>query len=171
MLDYGLDSPYDRYKPKGVNPCGEVTLSESDSCRLIAVNLFSFVENPFTEYAYFNTEKFYEINYEAMVLSDDLVDLEVENIDRILNKIKSGIGDSGVENRELGFWEKIKDIGKNGRRTGLGITGLGDTLAALGLKYDSDDGISATENIMKTKMRSELDCTIDMSILRGKFTE
>lgn len=140
-----------------------------DACRLIAVNLYSFVDNPFTDKAKFNFKKFYEINYEAMRLSDDLIDLEIEHIDRILDKIVKDPEDAEIKTREHSLWIKIKETALSSRRTGLGFTALGDTLAALGLKYDSDEALEVIEKIMSKKMESELDCTIDLSILRGSF--
>ncbi len=168
-LENGPDAIYEKYKPNGVNPCGEITLGEYDSCRLMAINLFSFVDNPFTENASFNFKKFYEINYEAMRLSDDLVDLEIEAVEKIIAKIKSDTEPYYIKATELKLWEKVLDIGKSGRRTGLGFTALGDTLAALGLKYDSEEALTIIENIMDWKLKSELDCTTDLAILRGTF--
>lgn len=168
-LNYGPDAVYDKLRPLGVNPCGEITLSESDSCRLIAVNLFSFVINPFTPESYFDHQKFYEINYEAMRLSDDLVDLEFEAVNAIIDKIKSDPESETTKQVELNLWEKILAMGKLGRRTGLGFTGLGDALAALGVVYGSSPALLETERIMRTKMESELDCTTDMAITRGPF--
>lgn len=149
--------------------CGEIFMQEYDACRLIAVNLFSFVDEPFTKEAKFNFNKFYEVNYDSMRLSDDLIDLELEHIDRILTKIQSDTEPQEVKERELKLWNKVKQTAQHSRRTGLGFTALADTLAALGLKYDSDEGLEVIEQIMKTKMESELDCTIDLAILRGTF--
>lgn len=149
--------------------CGEIFMQPYDACRLIAVNLFSFVESPFSDKAYFNFEKFYEINYEAMRLSDDLIDLELGHIDRILEKIKNDSESDEVKQRELNLWQKVKDTAMASRRTGLGFTALGDTLAALNVKYDSEEGLEIIESIMKVKMESELDCTIDLAILRSPF--
>lgn len=140
-----------------------------DACRLIAVNLFSFVNNPFTKDAEFDIQTFYEINYEAMRLSDNLIDLELEHIDRILRKIAEDPEPFEDKRTEFELWEKIKKTAASSRRTGLGFTALGDTLAALGLKYDSDKSLEIIEQIMSKKMESELDCTIDLAILRGTF--
>lgn len=140
-----------------------------DACRLIAVNLFSFVVNPWSKDAYFDYEKFYEVNYEAMRLSDDLIDLEVKHIDRIIAKIEADPEEEEIKYTELKLWHKVKTTALSSRRTGLGVTALGDTLAALGMKYDSDQALSAIETIMQTKMSSELDCTTDLAILRGTF--
>ena len=148
--------------------CSEIPMG-NDSCRLMVTNLYSFVKNPFTEKVEFDFNKFYEINYEAMRLMDDLIDLEIEHIDRILAKINSDPEDENEKLIEKEIWVKLRKSGLEGRRTGLGFTALGDTLAALGLKYDSDEALEIIERIMKTKMESELDCTIDLAILRGTF--
>lgn len=167
--DYSPDCIYPQYKGVTTNPCGEIFMQPYDACRLIAVNLYSFVDNPFTSKSRFNFKKFYEFNYEAMRLSDDLIDLEVEHIDRIIHKIQSDAESVKVRLTELELWMQIRDTAKASRRAGLGFTALGDTLAALGFKYDSDAALDMVDQIMKTKMESELDCIIDMSITRGAF--
>lgn len=169
MIDYSPDGVYTDYQAVTTNPCSEIGMQPYDACRLIAVNLFGFVDNPFTIEAKFNFEKFYKINYEAMRLSDDLIDLELEHIDRILRKINEDPEPFEDKRTEFELWEKIKKTAASSRRTGLGFTALGDTLAALGLKYDSDKALEIIERIMSKKMESELDCTIDLAILRGTF--
>ena len=169
MIDYSPDGVYEQFKAITTNPCSEIGMQEYDACRLIAVNLFSFVDNPFTPEAKFNFEKFYQINYEAMRLSDDLIDLELEHIDKILRKIMEDPEPFEDKRTEFELWNKIKDTAAASRRTGLGFTALGDTLAALGLKYDSDKALELIDKIMHSKMESELDCTIDLAILRGSF--
>lgn len=169
MVNYSPDGVYDQYKAITTNPCSEIGMQAYDACRLIAVNFFSFVVNPFTKDAYFDFDKFYEVNYEAMRLSDDLVDLELEHIDRILEKIDSDPEPDEVKLVERNLWLKIKKTASASRRTGLGFTALGDALAALGLKYDSDEALETIENIMHCKMKSELNCTTDMAITRGTF--
>lgn len=169
MINYSPDGVYPQYKAITTNPCSEIGMQEYDACRLIAVNLFSFVENPFTENAKFDLDKFYKVNYEAMRLSDNLIDLEAEHIDRIIEKIKSDPEPFEIKERELELWYKIKKTALASRRTGLGFTALADTLAALGLKYDSEEALDMTEKIMDAKMSSELDCTTDLAILRGTF--
>lgn len=169
MINYSPDSVYPQYRPITTNPCSEIAMQEFDACRLIAVNLFSFVKNPFTKKAEFDFDKFYQINYEAMRLSDDLIDLEIEHIDRILEKLKLDPQDVEVKYREIRLWNKVKETAQASRRTGLGFTALADTLAALGLKYDSNESLDMIEKIMHKKMESELDCTIDLAILRGTF--
>jgi ribonucleoside-diphosphate reductase alpha chain len=169
MVNYAPDGVYPQYKPITTNPCSEIGMQEYDACRLIAVNLFSFVENPFTKEAKFDFDKFYKVNYEAMRLSDDLIDLEAEHIDRIIEKIMHDPEPYHIKERELDLWGKIRKTALSSRRTGLGFTALADTLAALGLKYDSEEALAEVEKIMQTKMESELNCTTDLAILRGTF--
>jgi len=130
-----------------VHNCGEIPLSPYDSCRLMVVNLTSFVTNPFTDIAEFDFASFQEVVIKAQRLMDDLVDLEVECVDRILEKITNDPQPDHVKSTEYQLWRKIRAAGLNGRRTGLGVTGLGDALAALGHKYGSDKSIHMTEAI------------------------
>ena len=169
MVDYSPDGIYDQFRQITTNPCSEIGMQAFDACRLIAVNLFSFVDNPFTDKAKFNFTIFYEIHYEAMRLSDDLIDLELNHIARIVRKIDSDPEPYSVKQQERELWENIFKTAKASRRTGLGFTALADTLAALGLKYDSDKSLKIIEKIMHTKLESELDCTIDLAIFRGTF--
>jgi len=169
MVNYSPDGVYSQFRQITTNPCSEIGMQAYDACRLIAVNLFSFVNNPFTDKAEFDYKKFYEINYEAMRLADDLIDLEVEHIDRILNKIKDDPEDWSIKQREFDLWTKIKETALSSRRCGLGFTSLGDCLAALNVGYDSEEGLHIIDSIMHTKMESELDCTIDLAIQRGTF--
>ena len=166
---YSPDGTYEQYKGVTTNPCGEIFMQSYDACRLIAVNLYSFIKNPFTSEAEFDIKKFYEVNYEAMRLSDDLIDLELEHIDRIIAKIVADKEPYSVKLRELSLWETIKNTAQSSRRTGLGFTALGDCLAALGYKYDSEEALLFIEQMMHIKMEAELDCTIDLAILRGPF--
>ena len=138
-----------------------------DACRLIALNLYSFVKNPFTKDAEFDSDKFYRITYEAMRLSDDLIDLELKHIDRIIEKISKDATETS--RTELELWLNIRSTAEASRRTGLGFTALGDCLAALGYKYDSEEALLFIEQMMHIKMEAELDCTIDLAILRGPF--
>lgn len=169
MVNYSPDGVYPQFRQITTNPCSEIGMQEYDACRLIAVNLYSFVDKPFTKDAQFNLDKFYQINYEAMRLSDDLIDLELEHIDRIIAKINSDPEPEEIKAPERNLWIKVRETALSSRRTGLGFTALGDTLAALGMKYDSDEAFKFIERVMKTKMESELDCTIDLAILRGTF--
>jgi len=169
VLDGDPAAVYEQYKPEGSNPCGEQFLQPNDSCRLIVHNLFSYIENPFTADACFNFNLFYENCYETMRLGDDIIDLELEYIQRIIDKIKSDPESDNVKRQELDLWEKSKRICEEGRRVGIGITALGDTFAALSLSYGEDDSLDLTHDIMKLKMKAELDCSVDLSILRGSF--
>lgn len=166
---YSPDGVYPQYKGITTNPCGEIFMQEYDACRLMALNLFSFVENPFTPEAKLDFGLLYKMAYEQQRLADDLVDLELEHIDRILSKIEKDPEDSEVKENEYMLWIKIREVCKSGRRTGCGFTALGDTIAALGLNYDEDKAKLVIEVIMRTKMKAELDASIDLAILRGSF--
>lgn len=152
-----------------VHNCGEIFMGQYDSCRLIAYNIFNCVENPFTDKAKFNYKKWYSVCYDGQRLGDDLVEIELEHVNRIISKIESDKESDEVKQHEIDLWKKIKQTGKNGRRTGSGITALGDALAALGLKYDDDNSLKTIEKIMKTKFEAELDSTTDLAIERGHF--
>ena len=165
--DYSPDGAYPQFKGVTTNPCGEIFMQPYDACRLIALNLYSFVKNPFTDKAEFDSKKFYEITYEAMRLSDDLIDLEIEHIDRIIEKISKDATETS--RTELELWLNIRSTAQASRRTGLGFTALGDALAALGYKYDSEEALLFVEQFMHVKMEAELDCTIDLAILRRAF--
>lgn len=169
MVDYSPDGVYALYRAITTNPCSEIGMSKDDACRLLATNLFSFVENPFTDESEFDYDRFYEYSYEAQILADNLVELELENIQRIINKIKLDPEPAEIKATELKLWENIKKMTASSRRTGTGFTALGDTLAALGIKYDSHSALKEIEEIMNTKMEAELDATIDMAIVRGPF--
>ena len=147
--------------------CGEIFMQPYDACRLIALNLYSFVKNAFTKDAEFDSDKFYRITYEAMRLSDDLIYLELKHIDRIIEKISKDATETS--RTELELWLNIRSTAEASRRTGLGFTALGDCLAALGYKYDSEEALLFIEQMMHIKMEAELDCTIDLAILRGPF--
>jgi len=152
-----------------VHNCGEQYLNANDSCRLLALNLFGFVDNPFTEDAKINVERLYEVSYQHTRMGDNLVDLELEYIQRIIDKIKQDPEDDKIKRGELELWEESYKNTKAGRRIGLGITGLADMLAALNMKYDSKGGMEVIKHVMKLKMEAELDCSIDLAILRGTF--
>jgi ribonucleoside-diphosphate reductase alpha chain len=149
--------------------CAEIAMGGGDSCRLIALNMFGCVINPFTKDSYFDYDKWYEITYEGQRLNDDLVDLELESIDRILKKIDNDNEPDYIKDVEQRTWQLLHETGKNGRRTGLGFTALGDVLAALNLKYDTIESIEFIEKAMKKKCEAEFDSSIDMAIERGKF--
>ena len=151
-----------------VHNCAEIAMG-ADSCRLIAINLFGCVKNPFSPEAEFDYEKFYEVTYEAQRLMDDLVDLELECVNNILKKIDADPEPDFIKETERKTWQLLYDNGKNGRRTGLGFTALADTIAALGFKFDSNESIKVVDKIMKAKCEAEFDSSIDMAIERGKF--
>lgn len=135
-----------------------------DSCRLIHLNLKSFVEEPFTEKAHLNEELLYETAYEAMRLGDDLVELEIEAVNRIIDAVKD------EDNKlEYELWNKINNTATKGRRAGVGITALSDAIAMLGLKYDSPESLKMVDHIMKIIFSGEIDSEIDMAIERGTF--
>ncbi len=166
---YSTSSIYPGFENVSTNPCSEIAMQGGDSCRLIAVNLFSFVNNPFTPQASFDHQKFYETVYETQRLMDDLVDLELESVDRILQKIDQDQEPDYIKQVERDTWQLLRDNGKIGRRTGLGFTALADAVAALGIKFDTDDALQAVDKIMRTKMQAEFDSSIDLAIERGKF--
>lgn len=167
--DYSTSSIYPGFKNVSTNPCSEIAMQGGDSCRLIAVNMFSFVDNPFTKKAKFDYKKFYEVVYESQRLMDDLVDLELEAIERILTKIENDPEPEYIKFAERSTWELLRDTGKKGRRTGLGFTALGDAVAAMGLKYDTKEALGFVDEMMQTKLKGEFDSSIDMAITRGQF--
>ena len=151
------------------NPCGEIPLCPYDSCRLLAINLFSYVEKPFTKEATFNFELFKEHIHKAMHLMDDIIDLELEKIDLILKKIQSDPEDSDVRQVEINLWKKIQDMALKGRRTGLGITAEGDMLAALGLRYGSEKALKFAVEVHKTLAVEAYRASVMMARDRGAF--
>lgn len=164
MHNYSPDGVYSNFRMISTNPCGEIPMGPFDSCRLIHINLSSYIADPFTDHAHINEELLYMHSYEATRLADDLVDLEIEAIDRILNVVKDNPKDTEFE-----LWSKIKETAIQGRRAGLGFTGLADAIAMLGLKYDSDEGIQKIEQLTKIMFKGQLDSNIDMAIERGSF--
>ncbi len=157
------------YKTVSTNPCGEIPLCPYDSCRLIAINLYSYVENPFTPKAKFNMELFKAHAVKAMRLMDDLIDLEMEKIDAIISKIAKDPEDEAIKRTELELWEKIKTKTLGGRRTGLGITAEGDMLAALGLQYGSDAAIEFAVEVQKALAVESYRSSVIMAKERGAF--
>ena len=168
---YSTSSVYPGFRNVSTNPCSEIAMQGGDSCRLIALNLYNFVEDPFTPQAKFNLKKFYETTYEAQRLMDDLVDLELEHIEKILAKIHSDPEPNYIKEVEVDTWKLLYNSGKKGRRTGLGFTALADAMAALGLKFDSEEALKEVERIMRTKCEAEFNSSIDMAIERGKFED
>ncbi len=152
------------------NPCGEIPLCPYDSCRLLAINLYSYVENPFTKEASFNFDLFKSHVHKAMHLMDDIIDLELEKIDLIIDKIASDPEDKDVRRVELDLWHKIKDMALKGRRTGLGITAEGDMLAALGLRYGSNKALDFATKVHQTLAVEAYRESVNMARVRGPFT-
>jgi len=167
---YSTSSMYPEFENISTNPCSEIGMG-NDSCRLIATNMYGCVDNPYTKDASFNFDKWYEVNYESQRLMDDLVELELEAIDRILNKVNNDPEPDHIKAIEKETWKTLYESGKRGRRTGLGFTALSDAIAAIGLKIDSDDALSMIDNICKTKCEAEFDSSIDMAIERGSFDD
>ena len=164
----------DRYSDLGygtvsTNPCGEIPLCPYDSCRLLAINLFSYVKNPFTKNAVFDFDLYKEHIKYAQRMSDDIIDLEIEKIDGILKKIESDPEDEKLKRVEKELWENIKHKAKEGRRHGLGITGEGDMLAALGLTYASDEAIDFSVKVQKTLAIEAYRSSVQLAKERGAF--
>lgn len=168
------ESVADCYSDKGfrtvsTNPCGEIPLCPYDSCRLLAINLFSYVEEPFTGKAVFNWDKFRKHVGLAQRMMDDIIDLELEKIEAILEKIKSDPEDEEIKRVEINLWENIRKKALEGRRTGVGITAEGDMLAALGLRYGSEDAIDFSEEVHKTIALEAYRSSMNMAKERGSF--
>ena len=159
----------DGFRTVSTNPCGEIPLCPYDSCRLLALNLLSYVENPFTKEATFNFDLFKKHVAMAMHLMDDIIDLELEKVDLIINKIASDPEDDDVRRVELELWKKIKDMALKGRRTGLGITAEGDMLAALGMRYGSEEAIDFAVSVHKTLAVEAYRASVMMAKERGAF--
>lgn len=157
------------YKTISTNPCGEIPLCPYDSCRLLAINLSSYVEHPFTNEAYFNFEKFKEHGQLALRMMDDIVDLEAEKIDAILAKVNEDPEEEFIRRNERELWEKIRKTCLQGRRTGVGITGEGDMLAALGLQYGSEEAIEFATEVHKTLALNAYRSSVNLAKERGTF--
>lgn len=158
------------YRTISTNPCGEIPLCPYDSCRLLAINLFSYVENPFTKKAKFNFEKFKEHVQFAQRIMDDIIDLEIEKIDKIIDKIAADPEANDIKSNELELWKKIKKTCVEGRRTGVGITAEGDMLAALKIQYGSDESIEFSTLVHKTLALSAYRSSMQMAKERGPFS-
>ena len=157
------------FRTVSTNPCGEIPLCPYDSCRLLALNLYSYVENPFTEGATFNYEKFNTHVGMAQRIMDDIVDLENEKISKIIEKIESDPEGEDVKRTELNLWKKIKTKAIEGRRTGVGITAEGDMLAALNYKYGTPEATTFSTDIHKQLALSAYRSSVDMARDRGAF--
>lgn len=151
------------------NPCGEIPLCPYDSCRLLAINLYSYVENPFTPKAKFNFELFHEHVGKAQRIMDDIIDLEMEKIDKILAKIASDPETDEVKQTEINLWSKIRNKTLKGRRTGVGTTGEGDMIAAMGLRYGTPEATAFSENIHKELALAAYASSVNLAKERGAF--
>lgn len=168
------ESVPDRYADMGfetvsTNPCGEIPLCPYDSCRLQAINLYSYVENPYTDKAYFNEEKFIQHVHYAQRMMDDIIDLEMEKVDAIIQKIDSDPEGKEIKRVEKNLWENIKRKTIEGRRTGLGITAEGDMLAALGMRYGSDKAIEFSTNVHRILATESYRNSVTLAKERGAF--
>ena len=157
------------YKTVSTNPCGEIPLCPYDSCRLLALNLYSYVDNPFTPKAKFNFDKFKEHVHYAARMMDDIIDLELEKIDSILAKIDSDPEDEEIKHVERHLWEKIRDKAVRGRRMGIGITAEGDMIAALNMRYSSDEANAFAVEVQKTLAIEAYRESVIMAKERGAF--
>jgi ribonucleoside-diphosphate reductase alpha chain len=158
------------YRTVSTNPCGEIPLCPYDSCRLLAINLYSYVEHPFTKQAKFNFDLFKEHVHYAQRIMDDIIDLELEKIDAILEKVNADPEDEHIKFTEKNLWENIKRKANEGRRTGIGITAEGDMLAALGLRYGSEIATDFSEEIHKTTALESYRSSVYLAKDRGPFT-
>jgi ribonucleoside-diphosphate reductase alpha chain len=160
--DYG-------FKTVSTNPCGEIPLCPYDSCRLLALNLFSYVEKPFTKEAYFNGDLFTKHSRIAQRIMDDIIDLEIEKVDLIISKIDADPESDEIKGVEKRLWEKIREKSYQGRRTGIGITAEGDMLAALGLQYGSEEAITFSTEVHKLLAIEVYRGSVDLAEERGSF--
>ncbi|TBN06434.1 adenosylcobalamin-dependent ribonucleoside-diphosphate reductase [Hyunsoonleella flava] len=158
------------YKTVSTNPCGEIPLCPYDSCRLLAINLFSYVDQPFTEHAKFNFDLFKEHVRYAQRIMDDIIDLELEKIDVILKKIDEDPESDEVKSVERNLWLNIRKKAHEGRRTGIGITAEGDMLAALGLRYGSEEGNAFSVELHKTIALEAYRGSVNLAKERGAFS-
>ncbi|MCL2596615.1 MAG: adenosylcobalamin-dependent ribonucleoside-diphosphate reductase [Paludibacter sp.] len=157
------------FRTTSTNPCGEIPLCPYDSCRLLAINLYSYVKNPFTETAEFDYDLFKKHVVLAQRIMDDIIDLEMEKIEKIISKIESDPEDNEIKKTEYCLWEKIRTKTLKGRRTGVGTTGEGDMLAALGLCYGTEEAIIFSEEVHKTLALAAYRSSVEMAKERGAF--
>jgi ribonucleoside-diphosphate reductase alpha chain len=158
------------YKTVSTNPCGEIPLCPYDSCRLLAINLYSYINNPFTPEASFDFELFHKHVVVAQRIMDDIIDLEMEKIDKIIEKVQTDPEDDVIKSTEFQLWEKIKTKTSQGRRTGVGTTGEGDMLAAMGLRYGTDEATDFSEKVHKAVALAAYRSSVTMAKERGSFT-
>ena len=157
------------FKTISTNPCGEIPLCPYDSCRLIAINLYSYVQNPFTSEAYFDFDLFREHVACAQRMMDDIIDLEMEKIEKILEKINSDPETKEVKTTELNLWNKIRTKTLKGRRTGVGTTGEGDMIAAMGLRYGTPEATEFSVSVHKALALAAYGSSVQMAKERGAF--
>ena len=157
------------FETVSTNPCGEIPLCPYDSCRLLSINLYEYVVNPFTENAYFDYEKFRKHVQMAQRIMDDIVDMELEKIDLIMEKIKADPQSDEVKCTEYHLWEKIKHKSSLGRRTGVGITAEGDMIAAMGLRYGTQEATDFSVEVHKTLALAAYRASVEMARERGAF--
>lgn len=157
------------FKTVSTNPCGEIPLCPYDSCRLLAINLYSYVENPFTPKAKFNFSKFKEHVMYAQRMMDDIIDLEMEKIETIIAKIEADPETDEVKATELNLWKKIKDKTSQGRRTGVGTTAEGDMIAAMGLTYGTEEATKFSVEVHKTLALAAYRSSVMLASERGAF--
>ena len=157
------------FKTVSTNPCGEIPLCTYDSCRLLAINLYSYVDQPFTAEASFDSERFIDHVHKAQRIMDDIIDLELEKIDKILKKIESDPETDEIKARERNLWLNIKKKAVQGRRTGFGITAEGDMLAALGTRYGSDEAIDFSVEVHEMLATEAYRSSVTMAKERGHF--
>ena len=164
MVKFSPDGLYEKYRGVSTNPCGEIFMSGNESCRLIAINMLSFIDKPFTKDAKLNVNRVYDTTYDAMRLGDDLVDLENEAVRKILDVVKD-------DKYAVDVWTGILEKGENGRRCGLEFTAMSDMCAAMGYKFCTKESNEFIEKVCKLMMSAVLDCQTDMAIERGTFPD
>ena len=164
MVNFSPDGCYTKYRGVSTNPCGEIFMSGNESCRLIAINMLSFIDKPFAKDAKLNVSRLYDVTYDAMRLGDDLVDLENEAVRRILDVVKD-------DKYAVDVWKGILDKGENGRRCGLEFTALSDMCAAMGYKFCTKESNKFVETVCRLMMSAVLDCQTDMALERGTFPD
>ena len=157
------------FRTVSTNPCGEIPLCPYDSCRLLAINLYSYVVNPFTPEAYFDFEKFKKHASMAQRIMDDIIDLELEKIEKIIKKVDSDPETDEVKGPERHLWEKIYKKSSMGRRTGVGITAEGDMIAAMGLRYGTEEATEFAEKVHKTLALETYRSSVNLAKERGAF--
>ena len=151
------------------NPCGEIPLCPYDSCRLLALNLYSYVDKPFTAEASFDFAKFRDHVGKAMRMMDDIIDLELEKVEQIIAKIDVDPEEADIRYVESNLWKKVREMALKGRRTGLGITAEGDMIAALGMRYGSDEAVAFAVEVHKTLALAAYGASVEMAEERGAF--